>query len=122
MKKTILLSASIFGFLSVLIGAMGAHYLTDILTSYNRLDTFETAVRFQFYHTFLLLVLGLSSDFIASKLLILSSLLCVLGIILFSGSLYLLCLTNLSWFGVITPVGGLMLMLSWFMYFYSLVK
>ena len=76
MKKTILSIASLFGFLSVLIGAMGAHYLTDLLTSYNRVDTFETAVRFQFYHTLFLLILGLSSDFTSPKLLAISSLLC----------------------------------------------
>tara|TARA_B110000495_G_C22865888_1_gene504887 strand:+ start:476 stop:844 length:369 start_codon:yes stop_codon:yes gene_type:complete len=122
MKRAILIIASILGFFSVLIGAMGAHYFSDYLVLVDRVNTFETAVRFQFYHTFFLFFLGFSYDFTNIKLLRYAFLVCVTGIILFSGSLYVLCLTNISFFGIITPFGGILLMFSWLIYLYSLMK
>jgi uncharacterized membrane protein YgdD (TMEM256/DUF423 family) len=122
MKKTILIIASILGFFSVLIGAMGSHYFSDHLISFDRVGTFETAVRFQFYHTFFLFFLGFSYDFANIKLLRYAFLVCIIGVILFSGSLYVLCLTNMSFFGLVTPLGGILLMFAWVIYLFSLIK
>ena len=122
MKKTILIIASILGFFSVLIGAMGSHYFSDHLIYFDRVGTFETAVRFQFYHTFFLFFLGFSYDFANIKLLRYAFLVCIIGVILFSGSLYVLCLTNMSFFGLITPLGGILLMFAWVIYVFSLIK
>ncbi len=122
MKNNILLIGSFFGFLSILFGAIGSHLLEDQLFWSQRIDTFELAVRYQFYHVFLLLILGLSYDFFEKKYIHYAFYSCVAGIILFSGSLYTLCLTNISLFGSITPIGGLCLMLAWALFSISIFR
>ena len=122
MKRKILLVAVILGALSVLIGAMGAHFLEDYLISAHRVETFETAIKYQFYHVFLLLVLGVSIDFSKQKIIKYAVYACVLGIFLFSGSLYLLCGTNNSIFGMITPIGGFCFVISWFLFFIAILQ
>lgn len=122
MKKKILLTASFLGALSVLIGAMGAHFIEDYLIYSDRVDTFETAVKYQFYHIFLLFFLAFFLDLSQQKMIKYAFYCCLLGIILFSGSLYLLCWTNNSIFGMITPIGGLLLVVSWLLFFISIIQ
>lgn len=105
--------AGILGALSVAIGAFGAHGLKDLLLENGRLDTFETAVKYQFYHTLALLVLGLLMLRFESKFLLYAAGFMVLGIVVFSGSLYILCLTNITSLGAITPLGGLAFICGW---------
>src|ERR1039458_2590892 len=120
MKKNLLVIAGISGSLCVALGAMGAHALKDKLPLEN-LQTYETAVRYQFYHTFALILVVILSDKIQSKFLNYSSILFIVGIILFSFSLYFLALRpmmgisndEMKWVGAITPLGGVSFILGW---------
>jgi len=106
--------AALFGFLSVLIGAFGAHGLEGVLIENQRLETYKTAVNYQFYHTLALLLVGVLMMSNPSNYLIWSAKMFVFGILLFSGSLYLLSLTNYTFIGVVTPIGGLFFIFGWF--------
>jgi uncharacterized membrane protein YgdD (TMEM256/DUF423 family) len=120
MKKNLLMIAGISGALCVAIGAMGAHALKDKLPLEN-LQTYETAVRYQFYHTLALILVVILSDKIQSKFLNYASTLFIVGIILFSFSLYFLALRpimgigneEMKWIGAITPLGGVSFILGW---------
>ena len=120
MKKNLLMIAGISGALCVVIGAMGAHALKDKLPLEN-LQTYETAVRYQFYHTLALILVVILSDKIQSKFLNYASTLFIVGIILFSFSLYFLALRpimgigneEMKWIGAITPLGGVSFILGW---------
>lgn len=122
MQKVILLSASAFGALSVMIGAFGAHALRASLEASNRLDTFETAVKYQFYHTLALLAIGLLMYRLSDKLLDYAGLSMIGGILIFSGSLYILCLTGVRWLGAITPIGGLLMIAGWVLLFWAIAR
>lgn len=111
--KTVLIIAGILGALSVGIGAFGAHGLEATLTANGRIETFETAVKYQFYHTFALLLLGILMLNMESGYFNYASICFIIGIAIFSGSLYTLSLTNMTWLGAITPIGGLALILGW---------
>ena len=110
-QRTILIIASITGFLSVAIGAFGAHALKAILTANNRLETFELASRYQFYHALAICFVGLLAEKFPG--IGTSAIFFLAGIIIFSGSLYALSLTNQTWFGAITPIGGICLLIGW---------
>ncbi len=118
MQKKFLKTAAVLGALSVILGAFGAHALKQLISDKNLL-TFETGVRYQFYHVIALFITGiLYKDFTNNYLQWAGRLFC-LGILLFSGSLYLLSfieLTNMSglkWVGAITPVGGVCFITGW---------
>lgn len=104
---------TIFGFFSVAIGAFGAHGLKSKVST-DLMNTFETGVRYQMYHALALILLGLIANFFPSALLDWSGWFLVAGIVVFSGSLYLLVITGANAFGAITPFGGLCLMAGWF--------
>lgn len=111
--KTVLIIAGIMGALSVGIGAFGAHGLEATLTANNRIDTFETGVKYQFYHTLALVLLGLLMLNVQHQYLNYAAWSFIAGTIIFSGSLYVLSLTNMTWLGAITPIGGLAFILGW---------
>ena len=111
-KQTLLLTGAIIGGLAVAIGAFGAHALKPFLIEAGREDTFELAVRYQFYHALALLATGFALNE-NRKSLHYSGLFFLLGIIFFSGSLYVLCLTGLTVLGAVTPIGGTFLILGW---------
>ena len=111
--KTILILGGILGVLSVGIGAFGAHGLEATLTANARMDTFETAVKYQFYHTFALILLGILMLNVQSNYFSYAGISFLVGIVIFSGSLYTLSLTNMTWLGAITPIGGLAFILGW---------
>jgi len=118
MHKKYLVTAAFLGALTVTMGAFGAHMLKERL-SQQLLNTYETAVRYQFYHVFALALTGILFKTYPGKQLTSAGLFFILGIILFSGSLYVLTalsamgLTNIGWIGVITPLGGLLLIAGW---------
>ena len=124
MKGTqILQLAGISGALAVGLGAFGAHSLEELLIQTNRLETFHTAVNYHFYHTLALLGIGILGTLKPEwKGLGFSAWCMILGILIFSGSLYILCLTGLTWLGGITPLGGLAFILGWMNIFYSNYK
>jgi uncharacterized membrane protein YgdD (TMEM256/DUF423 family) len=111
--KTVLIIAGICGILSVGIGAFGAHGLESTLTANNRMDTFETAVKYQFYHTLALFLLGILMINLQSNYFNYAAISFLVGMIIFSGSLYTLSLTNVTWLGAVTPIGGLGFILGW---------
>jgi uncharacterized membrane protein YgdD (TMEM256/DUF423 family) len=99
--------------LAVVLGAFAAHALKNKLNVYE-LQVFETAVRYQMYHSFALIVLGISQSFLGSSAWTMWSGYCFsLGTFLFSGSLYLLVMSSMKWLGMITPLGGLNLIAGW---------
>ena len=112
MNNTIKIAA-ILGATAVALGAFGAHALKGMLMNSGRLDTYETAVKYQFYHTLALLLIGLIQNSNDSKHLKWSAYLLIAGVIIFSGSLYILCLTGITFLGAITPIGGVLLILGW---------
>ena len=125
MNKRILTVASVLGMLAVILGAFGAHGLKGKL-SVPELDTWRTGIDYQFYHTLALLFLSRFSK-APSRLIGFSSFAFTLGIILFSGSIYLLStrsVTGFNWpfLGPITPVGGLFLILGWVSLLFAVLK
>jgi len=123
MQKATLLFATISGAIAVGIGAFGAHGLQKILEANNRLETFDTAVKYHFYHTLVLLFLGLYMHYAQDKsYLNIASLAFMFGIIIFSGSLYTLSVTNIKILGAITPLGGLGFIAGWVFLFINVLK
>jgi uncharacterized membrane protein YgdD (TMEM256/DUF423 family) len=100
--------AAVLCFLAVALGAFGAHSLRSTLEARGMLDVWNKAVFYQFIHAIALLVLALYGTINRGACLLL-----LIGILLFSGSLYLLALTSLRWLGPITPVGGLCFLAGW---------
>lgn len=111
-SKRFLIIASISGFVGVALGAFGAHGLKEVLTA-EMLDVFKTGVRYQMYNTFALIAIGMLVEKYSSGALVVSGWLFVVGIILFSGSLYMLALTQAHLLGLITPFGGLCFLAGW---------
>jgi uncharacterized membrane protein YgdD (TMEM256/DUF423 family) len=112
-QRSSLLAGAILGTLGVALGAFGAHAFKPMLIETGRLETYELAVRYEFYHAFALLSAGILQQFIQTKYTRLASLFFLLGTILFSGSLYLLCFTNNALFAIATPFGGVLLISGW---------
>jgi uncharacterized membrane protein YgdD (TMEM256/DUF423 family) len=121
-QKAILLIASALGALTVIIGAFGAHALSSMLQASNRTDTFETAVKYQMYHTLALLTVGLLLFRVEQPALQIAAWCFFLGILIFSGSLYTLSLTGITWLGAIAPIGGALLIAGWGALFYAILK
>ncbi|PWN63221.1 DUF423 domain-containing protein [Chryseobacterium oncorhynchi] len=116
MKTITLIFGAVYGMLSVILGAFGAHALKKIL-SVERLESFETGVRYQMYAAFFLLIIGYILKFETSTEKW-TSILMIAGTLLFSISIYFLSLqdylgANLKFLGPITPLGGLLMILSW---------
>ena len=102
-------------FLVVILGAFGAHGLKERLST-EMMAIYQTGVQYHFYHAIGLLIVGILSFFLqVSPLIRWSGLLMVVGIVIFSGSLYLLSVTGLHWLGTITPVGGTAFVTAWFL-------
>jgi uncharacterized membrane protein YgdD (TMEM256/DUF423 family) len=122
MHKGFIKTAAILGALSVAIGAFAAHQLKGNISA-NALEIFETAVKYQFYHVFALMAVGILYKEFPTKLMIWSGRLFIIGIVLFSGSLYILTAvkaagtSSYDWIGAITPLGGLCFILGWIFIF-----
>jgi uncharacterized membrane protein YgdD (TMEM256/DUF423 family) len=113
LDSTFLLLGSLAGFLGVGLGAFGAHGLKTRLSA-EMLAVFETGVRYQMYHALALLVVSAAVGHLGSaRLLVSAGWLFVAGIVLFSGSLYVLALTGITTLGAITPLGGLAFLAGW---------
>lgn len=126
MSRRIILTASLFGAIAVIFGAFGAHSLKNVLSA-GALEIWAKGVEYQFYHTFALLFLSqFATD--GDKLLKWSYLFFTSGILLFSGSLYLLATRELlnigflNYIGPVTPIGGLCFILGWAFLFVAASK
>jgi uncharacterized membrane protein YgdD (TMEM256/DUF423 family) len=121
MSKTILMSASAMLALAVALGAFGAHGLKDHLSA-ELMQTYKTGVEYHFYHALGLLLLGALSLTMPSNLINWAALFLFIGIVLFSGSLYVLAISGIKWLGAITPLGGLSFITGWIMLFVAAWK
>jgi len=121
MAKFWFLLAGIFGFLSVALGAFGAHSLKNILDDYGK-SIYEKAVLYQMFHTMALFAVGVMQHFDKETSFSMAGWGFLIGIILFSGSLYLLAGTGMKWLGAITPVGGVAFLFGWFWLVWSIIK
>ncbi len=125
MNRKILISASIIGLISILLGAFGAHGLKALISEKSIL-IFETGVRYQMYHALMLLFVGNTTSLSqAIKKRIFSFV--VIGVILFSGSIYVLAVNKLVDFdfktiGFLTPIGGLLLIIAWSIMIMGFIK
>jgi uncharacterized membrane protein YgdD (TMEM256/DUF423 family) len=124
LDKKMVVTASFLTAFTIALGAFGAHGLKNIVEA-SALNTFETGVRYQMYHCLAILVLGLAPA-IQEKLKKTVFWFFILGIILFSGSIYLLALNevlpfNAAKIGFITPIGGLMFIIGWFWFAYKIL-
>ncbi|MBS1771987.1 MAG: DUF423 domain-containing protein [Bacteroidetes bacterium] len=127
MYKQAVLAGTFFAALAVILGAFGAHALKQVLTP-DLLQTFETGVKYQFYHSFALLATGIIYSFIPVKQIRLASAFFIIGICLFSGSLYALALlkmngmVGLGGLGILTPIGGVFFILGWVVLMMGLIS
>jgi uncharacterized membrane protein YgdD (TMEM256/DUF423 family) len=122
MNKFFLLSGSVLGLLGVAIGAFGAHALKAMLEAAGRADTFETGVRYMFYHAIALVLVGILSKEFPGYTIYWSGNAFILGTLIFSGSLFLICFTGINVFGAVAPIGGTMLIIGWALLFWSVFK
>ena len=124
MGNRIIMTAALMGALAVGIGAFGAHGLEDTLQQNDRVDTFETAVKYHFYHVLAMLFIGLIAKMGAGKprILSLAAYAMFAGVVLFSGSLYVLSITNITILGAITPLGGVFFIAGWLLLFWGMKK
>ena len=113
--------ASCLAGLSVLFGAFMAHALKDKISDYY-LGIFDTATRYQMYHAFALFIMAFLLQNQSNFMLQLTSFLFFIGTLIFCGSLYLLVFTKIKALGAITPIGGMCLILAWFLLAYSALK
>jgi uncharacterized membrane protein YgdD (TMEM256/DUF423 family) len=125
MNKKILITASFLGFIAVIIGAFAAHGLKPKITV-DAMRSFETGVRYQMYHALLLLFIG-NTKLIPIKIKTIFFYLIIIGVLLFSGSIYLLATNALTGFnfkviGFITPLGGLILIFAWLLLIINFFK
>ncbi|MCG8581640.1 MAG: DUF423 domain-containing protein [Bacteroidales bacterium] len=116
MKQIILIAATVYGGLSVIFGALGAHALKKVLSE-TQLQSFEVGVKYQMYHAIVLLVLGFFFSF-DTRLQTYMGWSFIVGTFLFSFSIYLLSLqtlmgANLKFLGPVTPLGGLLMIVGW---------
>lgn len=121
MSKTILMTASVLLTLAVVIGAFGAHGLKAHISN-EMMQIYKTGVEYHFYHALGLLLIGVLSISMPSGLLNWSAILLSIGIILFSGSLYIMAISGIKWLGAITPVGGIAFIAGWILLFAAVFK
>lgn len=121
MLKPFVLTGAIAALAAVIFGAFGAHALKSMLSA-SQLTSWHTAVDYQFYHGLALLILPALRYAVSSRLLSTAGICFVAGIVLFSGSIYLLTLLEWRFLGPVTPLGGLFFMIGWVALITGVVK
>jgi uncharacterized membrane protein YgdD (TMEM256/DUF423 family) len=107
----------VFAALGVATGAFGAHALRPLLEEHARTETFELAVRYQFYHAFAILFTGVLMLHFLSPHLRRAAVCFAIGIVIFSGSLYILSVSGVREWGAVTPIGGVLFIAGWLLLF-----
>lgn len=125
MNKTLLVTGAVLGIVGIILGAFAAHGLEKLVDA-NAIKSFETGVRYQIYHAFLLILLG-STSFVSLKMKKSIFYLVLFGVIFFSGSIYGLATNSLSSFNfttiaLITPIGGLLLIIGWVLMLIGIIR
>lgn len=122
MDRFFLQAGALIGALSVGLGAFGAHALNKMLTASGRLETYETAVKYQFYHALALVLIGVllqNASPNATKFYSWAGYAFLIGVLVFSGSLYTICFSGIKAFGAVAPIGGTALIVGWLMLFWG---
>jgi uncharacterized membrane protein YgdD (TMEM256/DUF423 family) len=119
MPRLFILIGALMGFLGVALGAFGAHGLRARLGP-EMLAVFETGVRYQMYHALGLIAVAWATTRWPENKLNGAGWAFIIGIVIFSGSLYLLSLTGVRWFGAITPIGGIAFLIGWAILIWSI--
>lgn len=120
--KTFVIIGACSALLSVVLGAFGAHALKQQVTDAARLNAFEVGVRYQMYHSLALILIGLLLFHFSHFFVPLAGWVMLIGMAIFSLSLYLLSITGLKAFGIATPIGGVVLVVSWLLLVVGLFK
>ncbi|MFC3120434.1 DUF423 domain-containing protein [Agaribacter flavus] len=118
--KTWICVGALLALTSVVMGAFAAHALKATLSDY-ALNIIDTGARYQMYHALAIILVSLVSKQLNIRLYMTQACFTA-GIVLFSGSLYLLAITELRWFAYITPIGGMLLILAWVSLIFSVLK
>ena len=126
MYRPAMIAGTLYAALAVIFGAFAAHGLKQILPA-DQIQIFETGVRYQFYHSFALLITGIAFASYPFKVLKQATTLFIIGILLFSGSLYVMTLlstqnVSLGPVGIITPIGGLCFIIGWLLLLVGILK
>ena len=127
MNKSFLKAGALFGALTIIFGAFAAHAIKSRVNT-ETLSIFETGVRYQMYHVFAIILVGIMYKDFPFKSMIWAGNLFLSGVILFSGSLYLLTYfkatgnENMNWLGAVTPFGGICFIVGWFLILKSFYK
>jgi len=119
--KLYIITGSVFAALAILFGAFGSHALKEKLTL-EQLEIYDIATRYLMFHALGIFAIGILGYQVPSEVLTWSLLLMVFGILIFSGSLYLISLAGYKKLGMVTPIGGLALIISWLMVAYNIYK
>lgn len=125
MDRSILISGALMGVIAIILGAFAAHGLKSFI-SFENMQTFETGVKYQMYHALFLLLLG-SLPIASEKVKNICFYLTVIGVVFFSGSIYMLATNSMTSFdfrvfGPVTPIGGSLLILAWIMLLINFFK
>ena len=119
--KLYIITGSVFAALAILFGAFGSHALKEKLTP-EQLEIYDIATRYLMFHALGIFAIGIFGYQVPSEVLTWPLLIMVFGILIFSGSLYLISLAGYKKLGMVTPIGGLALIISWLMVAYNIYK
>ena len=121
MTRNLFLSGVFFCALSVVMGAFGAHSLKNKLSQYS-MSIYDKAVLYQFFHAIAILFVAVLNKIFNTQDFSISGILLIIGILLFSGSLFILAITDMKWLGAITPIGGTLFIVGWLILFIKILK
>jgi uncharacterized membrane protein YgdD (TMEM256/DUF423 family) len=121
-QRQTLIFGSLLGGLAVALGAFGSHAFKVLLVEHNRVDTYELANRYHFFHALTMLVIGVLMNQMKGSNIKASATLIFIGTLLFSGSLYVMALLNTNKVVLVTPIGGIFLLAGWAFLLHSVVR
>lgn len=119
--KILVLIGTLYGFLSVALGAFGAHALEEKLSE-NMLNIWEKAVHYQMFHSLIIIIAGLALIKYESTALVSAGWMFVIGVLLFSGSLYIYSTMGMRMMAMVTPFGGVVFLIGWVLFGYAMMK
>ena len=119
--KMLLIITTLLIISSILLGAFGSHILENIL-EIKYMDIYNIAIKYHFYNTFSLFILNFFFILLKLRIIFISNIILLVGSVIFSGSLYLLVYTKLSFWGMITPIGGVLLVIAWITFIIGVIR